>query len=429
MNCDSTHNWLVLSYFAGIDGMACSQHIDDRLSILSEQGITPILITGICGKPITGIKYSSIPSVGPSGIRFELRHLQRRKPALKFLLALINLFVLPFYLLEKVIIDLDSQWSWFPLAIFKGNSLCRRYKPELVYSTGGPASAHLAAAFIARHNNIPWIAEFQDPLVHQDWLRSKRALKVFTWLERLICQQADAVILLTDKARENADSRTGLGNRGWTVYPGSNPASMPAVSYQKSACCHFAHFGSLGGSRNLKCFLEALQQALSENSSLVESVRLDLYGSCDKLSRSLIENFPFPNVIRDHGRILRQESLIAMKRCDVLLLIQNTEEFSAETIPSKTYEYLHTGRPVLGLVHHNPELSQMLTTLGHTAVAADSSEAVKETIVYCIDRWIQSETRPQPTASPYTIATAVNKLVYIAKSLLFQENTGVNKTE
>lgn len=406
--------WLILSYFSRIDGMACAQHIDDRIANLRARGIEPLMLTGVCGQHWSDLVHQRAISVSPSGLRFELRHLKKRGGMTRLWAGLLNLLILPLYLIEKLVIDLDSQWSWFPLAIRQGHRICNRYRPQLIYSTGGPASAHLAAAMIAGRHKIPWVAEFQDPLVHGDWLRSRRALKVFTWLERLVCSRADAVIFLTDKARESAHKRTELGPRGWTVYPGADPAAMPDAAYVREDVCTFAHFGSLGGSRNLKVFLEGLRLLLAERPELATAVRLDLYGSCDPLSRRFMDEFPLRGIVRDHGRVPRQESLLAMKRCGVLLLIQNTEEFSAETIPSKTYEYLHVGRPILGLVHHNPELGQMLAALGHRAVAADSPEAVKEAISGCYDRWKNDVALSQPAASPYTVAAAVAGIVSIA---------------
>ena len=415
--------WLIISYFSRIDGMACAQHIDDRIEHIRAQGIEPLMLTSVCGERWQGLVHERVLSAAPSGLRFELRHLKKRGGMTRLWAGMLNLLILPLYLLEKLVIDLDSQWSWFPFAILQGRRMCSRYKPQMIYSTGGPASAHLAAAMIARRHNIPWIAEFQDPLAHDDWLRSKRALKVFTWLERLICSRADAVIFLTDQAYKNADRRTGMAGRGWTVCPGADPATMPNVSYAHGSECTFAHFGSLGGSRNLKVFLDGLRLLLTEWPDLASTLRLDLYGSCDPLSRSLIDEFRVPGVIRDHGRVPRQESLVAMKRCSILLLIQNTEAFSAETIPSKTYEYLHVGRPILGLVYRNPELEQMLSKLGHTSVAADSPEAVKQAIVGCYENWKSNGRQHKPMESPYTVAAAVADIVSIAATA-GQQHTG-----
>ncbi len=416
MKCIPENRWLIVSYFSGVDGMACAQHIDDRFSYLQQRGVSPLLLSSICGQPLSGIVSRRVPSSSPSGIRFELRHLRRRGGWVKLMSQVLISFLLPFYLLEKIIIDLDSQWSWFPLAILSGSRLCHCYRPEVIYSTGGPASAHLAAAVIARYYGLPWIAEIQDPLVHEDWHRSFRARKLYGWLERLICNRADAVVFMTDGARDGANRRTGLGQRGWTVYSGADPAAIPQTVYKRGEFCRFAHFGSLGGSRNLKVFLEALEDLLRERPEWAIAMRLDLYGTCDRLSLQLIEGFPMADIVTNHGRVPRQNSLMAMKQCDVLLLIQNTEQFSAESIPSKSYEYFHTGRPILGLIHKNPELSQMLTGQGHVAVAADDVASVREGIRECYLRWAEERTAVLP-ASPYTVQSAVDALIGIASGI------------
>lgn len=418
--------WLVISYFSRIDGMACAQHIDDRVSILVEKGITPVMLTSVCGSRWASHEHARVPSVAPSGLRFELRYLRRRNKLLKFLAPLILILIFPFYLLEKCLVDLDSQWSWFPLAIIRGVRICRKEKPEIIYATGGASSAHLAAACISRFCAVPWVSEFQDPLVHGDWARSGRALKLISRLERLICAGARAVIFLTDAARDRAAARTDLGNRGYTVYPGADPAAMPDVLYRRGDACHFAHFGSFGGSRNLKVFLEGLRAAFTEDPRLIPLVRLDLYGTCDPLSRRLIERFPHSGTITDWGRVPRRESLVAMKRCDVLLLIQNTEQFSAETIPSKTYEYMHTGRPIMGLLYLNPELEEMLRLRGDLAVAADDPAQVQAGIVELMARWRQGLLSGAAVASRYTVSRAVDQIADLVQGTLKRER-GLNR--
>ncbi|HEY3488736.1 MAG TPA: glycosyltransferase family 4 protein [Candidatus Deferrimicrobiaceae bacterium] len=409
--------WLVLSYFANIDGMAPSQHIDDRLPHLRRLGIAPILLTGPCCDPIEGMIHARVASVAPSGLRFELRHFRRRSAgAIRMLGTLASAALLPAYLLEKLAADLDSQWSWFPRAARKGRALCRENAPNLIYSTGGPWSAHVAAARIARTTGLPWIAELQDPLVHGDWLRSRVALRVAASVERMIFRDASAVVYLTQAARDAAESRTGVSGKAVCIYAGAEPFPDPPPLVAKKASCRFAHFGSLGGSRNLKVFLDALAMLFRDHPDLADKAGLDVYGTVDRLSRALIEAFPWANAVTIHGRVPRRESLAAMRRADVLLLIQNTEEFSIETIPSKTYEYLHAGRPVLGLVYRNPELYAMLEGAGHVAADGADPAAVKEAALRLIlSRESAGESAPKP--SPYTVAAAVDALASLGASL------------
>ena len=76
-----------------------------------------------------------------------------------------------------------------------------------------------------------------------------------------------------------------------------------------------------------------------------------------------------------------------MRKSDVLLLVQNTSDFSTETIPSKTYEYLQSGRPILGLVYRNPELAGMLKGLGHTVAEAADAGSVRGAVSEIHLRW------------------------------------------
>ena len=225
---ENAKKWLILSYRANIDGSACSQHIDDRLPHFAKRNITPVLLTGTIGDRSSAWPHHQCWSIAPSGIRFELRHLLRKRFKkrwqFKAVETLLLLPVFPFYILEKIILNLESEWSWFFVASVKGYFLCRKYRPEVIYSTGGTASAHVAAGILSRLTGLPWLAETQDPLVHDhDWSRGKRVLKIYKWLEHSICRKADSFIFLTETARENMALRTGMASCGKVIYPGADP--------------------------------------------------------------------------------------------------------------------------------------------------------------------------------------------------------------
>jgi glycosyltransferase involved in cell wall biosynthesis len=409
--------WLVLTYFSRIDGMACAQHIDDRVPHLRKAGIEPVFLTGPCGGRWDEVRHEIARCVAPSGIRFEVRHLFRKRGlrgVYKVLEFLLLLPLLPFYLLEKLLADLDSQWSWFPLAALRGYALCREVGPELIYSTGGPASAHIAAGWIARRTGIPWVAEFQDPLVHGDWSRGKVARMAFSFVERYVCAHASRVVFLTEEARRRAAARTSLGDRGRCIHPGAEALSELPSRRGNGAFLRFAHLGSFGGSRNPEVLLEALRRLLDERPELAERLRFDFYGNSDANSKRLLHAFPREGVVTFHGRVSRSDSLAAMRDADVLVLIQNVADYSAETIPSKVYEYLVASRPILALVHRNPELAGMLTVLGHTVSEASDIGSVRCALSEIHRTW-EAGALEMPSRSPYTIASAVDRLVGIAE--------------
>ena len=88
----------------------------------------------------------------------------------------------------------------------------------------------------------------------------------------------------------------------------------------------------------------------------------------------------------------------------------------AETIPSKVYEYLAAGRPILGLVHRNAELAGILTGLGRTVAESANAGSVRGAISEIHRRW-KAGALENPAGSPYAIASAIDRLIATADSL------------
>jgi len=155
----------------------------------------------------------------------------------------------------------------------------------------------------------------------------------------------------------------------------------------------------------------------SEYPDLHNYFRLDLYGNNNRNVNKQIELFPYRETVNVKGKVKRQEAVSLMYKADVLLLIQNTDDVSFETIPSKVYEYLHTGRPVLALVYRNDELRSMLEGMGHIVVQADDELAIKRGLEAYIERWKQNQLQSSPLKSPYTVEKAVDELVTLANTI------------
>ena len=415
--------WLVISYFGNIDAMAPSHHIDDRLPFLIEKGIDIDLITSPCGAKFRNLSHIRVPSCAPSGIRYEVRHLLRRKSRkrfwFKFWETLLLLPVIPFYLLEKLFLRLDSTWSWFITSSVVATVIGIKNRPEILYSTGGPVSAHLSAMVASRITGIPYIAEFQDPLVHQYAAPGKFERHIIERVEKLIYRTARGVVFLTKKAAENARERNKDESKTFSIYAGAVPFSE-SVRYKKGETFSIAHFGSLGGSRNVDFFLRAWNALLSEKPRRADYVFLDLYGSTPRSVARQREQSRHKQTIRIHGKVKRQSAVSFMHKADVLLLIQNTDDVSFETIPSKVYEYLHTGRPILSLTYRNPELQGLLEQMGHLIVQADDEAGIKEGLETYISRWEENRWHLPEGKSPYSVARAVDELIAVAEAASFR---------
>jgi SAM-dependent methyltransferase len=318
--------------------------------------------------------------------------------------------VFPFYLLEKAVVNIDNTWFWAPLAALRGYLYCLRQRPEIIYSTGGPACAHLAAGWIAGWTGIPWVAELQDPLVHSYCARSGEELRLVHWAERFLCRKANRVVFLTEGAARAAAGRTQLADRGVCIYPGAKPIPEAPAAIGKGEVLRIVHIGSLGGVRNLAFFLKGLEAALVQRPGIDGTLQVHLYGSLQKDILSQIDASVCRGMFTLHGQVSRERAAYEMLHSDLLLLIQGADDVSSETIPSKAYEYFQARRPVLGLVYKNTELWCMLERLGHRPAWADAPGEIKEAILHFVCRWEGNTLTRATEPSSFTVESAVAQL-------------------
>ena len=421
--------WLVLSHGFNMDGRAASQTITDKIPHLLNLGIEPIVISAITGKKDKVVEHHQVLPALPVALRFDLRHYLKQRISsphvYRIAMTVISLVLLPFILIEKLFIRLETQWSWAITAYFTGARIIRKRKPALIYSTGGAYSAHLTGYWLARRFDLPWIAEIHDPMVLDGQPKNTR-VRFSVWLEGVICKHAKVVWWFTEEALARARARyPELGERGHCIIPGANAPEFSRAPYQRGEHLVIGHFGSLAETRNLEIFLLGLRHVLEKNPQWAEHIRLHLYGGgIDAVSARSLRDFPYPSMIEQFGRLEtdfstgesgRDRVLKRMNAADCLLLLHGTVPFCEEYIPSKMYEYLWTQRPILALVWHNPQMEHMLRELGHWAVKADDVNSIASALEELHSRWMCDEIADSGTPSPYTSEAATRQIITLAR--------------
>lgn len=419
------HRWLILSHAFNMDGRAASQTITDKIPHLLRLGVNLVIVSGALGKQDAILEHHQTLSALPVGLRFDLRHYLKNRIANRVLYRAITLLstllLLPFYILEKIIIPIETTWSWSISAFIVSGRIIKKQRPTLIYSTGGAYAAHIAGYWLAKWYGIPWIAEIHDPMLFEGQPITPRRRKFIVWLESKICKHAALVWWFTEEAMERAKIRNPqLGQRGHWVFAGVDGPQFQRIPYEKRESLVIGHFGSLSESRNLQEFLSAMANFLARDPARAQQVRLHIYGgSMDEISANAISRFPHPEVIQNFGRIEadpksgesgRTQILKRMNSADCLLLLHGTVPFCEEYIPSKLYEYLWTQRPVLALVHNNPQLTQLLHDMHQWAVDAQNIDEISATLEEIYLTWLRDELADNGVGSPFTTQNAVQTI-------------------
>lgn len=418
--------WFILAHCFNMDGRAASQTITDRLPFFMDKGVELVVLSAPTGRKDHRFPHYQILSPAPSGIRFEMRFIIKKisqnKSIQNILKAISGILCLPFYVVEKIFIQFDSQWSWFLSASVKGCMIINKHRPTLLYSSAGPPSTHLTAYILNRIYGIPWMAELHDPLILDDQKRRWHKYYFNRFVERVVCNHASVVVYFTNRALENANRRHPIRNWGIVVRPGANPPDFHDIPYQKTDKIHFGHFGSLDKQRNLAVMIQALHELIRQYPELSRRIALDVYGcQLDSESRKALREYPLEEVLIEHGRLEydpetgktgRQRVMEAMRRTDVLVVLHGGEgSVCHEYIPSKLYEYLLTGRPILGLVEVGTELEEFLLANKHLSVDRNDVSQVKKAIQSFIDTWNSSGLEDRQAVSLFTVEATVNTLI------------------
>ena len=148
------------------------------------------------------------------------------------------------------------------------------------------------------------------------------------------------------------------------------------------------------------------------------------YGApLDAPTLEAIKHFRFEDLLLAHGRLEkdpitgksgRERVIEKMQEADVLILLHGNDEWCAEYIPSKFYEYLWADRPIWGITHRNPQLDQMLSERG----AYLSHEGDLEGINMALERiWLDWEQKrlTVPSGNPIGVKQAVDTILSVVK--------------
>lgn len=431
----ATHlRWLILSHGFNMDGRAASQTITDKMPYLLDAGIKPIVFSAITGIRDQRFQHDQFLAWGPAAFRFDFRHWfanqYGRGLLYKVATGLVSILLAPFIALEKIFVGYSSQWSWALPAFIHGFLLIRAGKIDVVYSTGGAWSAHLAGLWLKKATGVRWLAEVHDPLVirknptDQGFEKpQQRDAQCRQSLEKKIIQFADFVWWFTEGALHYAKVRNPnlntTGNaQGFIMLPGAEPpgGSQHAQAHMYSDRLNLCHFGSLANDRSLSIILNALSTLLKKYPQMRDQIKIHAYGApLDRLTTDAIKQFAFEEVLIAHGRLEkdpvtgisgRERVVQKMQAADVLILLHGNDEWCAEYIPSKFYDYLWTGRPIWGITHRNPQLDRMLSERGEYLSPQNDIAEIEMTLERIYLDW-QSQKLSIPSGTPIGVGQAV----------------------
>jgi glycosyltransferase involved in cell wall biosynthesis len=275
----------------------------------------------------------------------------------------------------------DREAGWILPAVARGWASVRAYgRPDVIYSSGPPYSAHVVAGCLATMIRRPWVADFRDPWARAPWRDDRFRFEKRAWsiFERWIVNHANAVVFVTEANRADFAGHYGetLARRFYVVPNGCDLADFNGlVPGPPSERFVLLHAGSLYGARDPSPLFRAVAAAVANGTIDAREFRIRLIGRIGVPGLDLgglVRNLGIETLVEVVPHMPRRMVLQEMLNASALLVVQPITRVS---VPAKLYEYLAAGRPILALAEPDGATAAVVAESGAGIVVSPADGA------------------------------------------------------
>lgn len=246
----------------------------------------------------------------------------------------------------------DARKFWIKPSIKYLSKYLKNNPVNLVVSTGPPHSMHLIGLGLKKKLGVKWIADFRDPWTNIDFFKelklSSRADKKHHRLEQEVLDNADGIVAIGKGVIKNLleiPEKTPL-----TIIPnGFDENDFDEIAPLKKDGFTIAHFGSINKTRNPEGLWDALVKLKKDDPDLANNIKVKLFGKVDYYVFENIKKLGISDLIERIDYLPHDQMIQELVNTDLLLLMINRVENADRISTGKIFEYIGSGRPILGL--------------------------------------------------------------------------------
>lgn len=299
----------------------------------------------------------------------------------------------------------DHYHGWILPTVYHGVGIIKRERPDAILATSPPHSAQVAGLLLARLSGLPLLTDFRDPWIGNpatpDYVTGGPTYRVERWLEsRVLDRSARVVVATREHALELAARREDCREKISTVPNGFDASTFEGLRRGGSERFTITYVGNFYHSRSPQALFDAIARILSNGDVNSGDLEIRLVGDCDfadgRSVRQMASDAGLNGCLTLVGQLPHRQALAEVTRSDLLLLLATEQP---RQVPTKAYEYIAAGRPILALTDEGAT-ARLMADAGADVVSDPDPSTIATVVERHLRGWKPRQATPWTCPSP-----------------------------
>jgi hypothetical protein len=286
---------------------------------------------------------------------------------------------------QRAVLPYNEQLPWVPHALAAAETILRDVPISAVISTSPPVVTHVAAMRIRQRHQIPWLADFRDPLLGNPGRPRKWAKPYDAALQAAFLGASDGAMAVTDVIVDEWKRKYPRWARKfhivWNGFDPEEPVSPLPIPPREFKL--LVHAGVVYRQRHPFWLAASLDRLMERGALDPARVRVRLVGALQDrevfCAHPAVASLLARGCLECDGQTVPREAAmneVASADGVLILDIANLSEIGY-TVPAKLYDNIRVGRPILAYTPSAKSPSARIlrqSGVPHTAIHAEDSD-------------------------------------------------------
>lgn len=235
---------------------------------------------------------------------------------------------------------------------------------DLVLSINNPFHLHVHGFITSSILDVPWVAEFRDPILPRPNLSRDDLLwypaAVVEWV---VANYADRVIWLDGIQISDDYFEAMYPKTEAAKYVKISPMGYDSEEFDAATPIEYDDFTITYAGSFYECwiepyrFIEALERWVEQNGI---EITVQFYGDWSDEYQDAVESAGIEHVVETHDFIPHEDIVPVLKGSDALLYIGGDDPQNARNVPSKLFDYIGARTPIIALVDPSFRVAELI---------------------------------------------------------------------